>query len=149
MSQNNTENIVRRTRNESIKQFTKRFRSFSIDLMRSIELAHDMVDLRNSNFVSATQSAAAQQYNSERSAERNAEYDPEYGAEVSDDNNAYLSPYYRMRSDTKKSNNVTDQLNTTEIRISRLVVPNNQPSTSTSFNNPTEIENNIQKDNPR
>lgn len=46
----------------SLRQFTRRFRSFSNDLLRSIESAHDMVDLGNSNlpFAAATQLAAAQ-----------------------------------------------------------------------------------------
>jgi hypothetical protein len=69
--------------------------------MRSIEQAHDMVDLRNSKFVSATQSAAVQQYNA-NSAERE-EYDPEYGAEVSDEGQNFLSPYYRARKNTARS----------------------------------------------
>ena len=66
-------------RNEKVaKNFSKRIRSFSIDLLRSIELAHDMVDLRNSNFVNATQTAAAQQYSS-----HNEQLDLEYGADSS------------------------------------------------------------------
>lgn len=50
------------SRNSSIKQFKRRFRSFSNDLLRSIESAHDLVDLGNSNFATATQLAAAQHY---------------------------------------------------------------------------------------
>lgn len=46
----------------SLRQFTQRFRSFSNDLLRSIESAHDMVDLGNSNFATATQLAAAQHF---------------------------------------------------------------------------------------
>lgn len=49
-------------RNSSIKQLTQRFRTFSTDLLRSIESAHDMVDLGNSNFATATQLAAAQHF---------------------------------------------------------------------------------------
>lgn len=46
----------------SLRHLTKRFRSFSNDLLRSIESAHDMVDLGNSNFATATQLAAAQHF---------------------------------------------------------------------------------------
>lgn len=115
-------------RNESIKTFKKRFRSFSIDLMRQIELAHDMVDLRNSNFVLATHSAAAQQYNG--NANENRELDPEYGAETSDDEPNYLPTYYNQ----KKTKN--DPI----AEIDQKFQNENLPSTSTSFHNQTDIE---------
>lgn len=49
-------------RHDSFKQFTDRFRSFSIDLFRSIEMAHDVAEQRNKKFSTATQTAAAQMY---------------------------------------------------------------------------------------
>jgi hypothetical protein len=52
-------NQPNRTRNESLRQFTSRVRSFSNDVLRSIENAHGMVDLKHSNFSHATQTAAA------------------------------------------------------------------------------------------
>lgn len=55
-----------RLRNDSFKQFTERFRSFSSDLFRSIELAHDMADLRNKKFSTATQTAATQLYSTNK-----------------------------------------------------------------------------------
>ena len=51
-----------RLRNDSFKQFTEKFRSFSIDIFRSIELAHDMAEIRNQKFSTATQTAAVQLY---------------------------------------------------------------------------------------
>ncbi len=51
-----------RLRNDSFKQFTERFRSFSMDIFRSIELAHDMAEVRNQKFTTATQTAAVQLY---------------------------------------------------------------------------------------
>lgn len=56
-----TNPVYRRGRNraDSIRQFTDKVRSFSIDLLRSIENAQEMIDLKNSNFSAATQSAAA------------------------------------------------------------------------------------------
>lgn len=57
------QNVPNSNRNSnSLKQFTQRFRSFSNDLLRSIESAHDMVDLSNSNFATATHLAAAQHF---------------------------------------------------------------------------------------
>lgn len=57
------QNLPNSNRNSnSLKQFTQRFRSFSNDLLRSIESAHDMVDLSNSNFATATHLAAAQHF---------------------------------------------------------------------------------------
>lgn len=77
--------------------------------MRQIEMAHELVDLRNSNFVSATQSVAVQQYNAQNSSIDRSDYDPEYGADVSDDN-TYLSPYYRSkRADTTTNKNTTGE----------------------------------------
>jgi hypothetical protein len=55
-----------RSRNDSFKQFTARFRTFSNDFIRSIELAHDMADIRNSKFSAATQTAAVQLYKSNK-----------------------------------------------------------------------------------
>jgi hypothetical protein len=56
----------RAPRTNSIKQFTEKalhgVQRFSTDILRSIENAHELVDLKNSNFSSATQSAAAQLY---------------------------------------------------------------------------------------
>jgi hypothetical protein len=101
---NNT-NSKHRVRNESIKNFTQRFRSFSIDLMRSIELAHDMVDLRNSNFATATQSVAAQQYNCNEHS-----YDPEYGA--NDESHLNVSAFHhRSRKDNRQITEGLDELN--------------------------------------
>jgi hypothetical protein len=48
-------------KNKRTTSFTERFRSFSNDFIRSIELAHDYADLRNSNFATATVAAAATQ----------------------------------------------------------------------------------------
>ena len=120
---------MKRNRNESIKLFKKRFRSFSIDLMRQIELAHDMVDLRNSNFVLATHSAAAQQYNGNTT--ENKELDAEYGAdETSDDEPNYLTDYYRPKK------NKNDPI----VEVDHKFQNEHLPSTSTSFNNQTDIE---------
>ena len=51
-----------RNRTDSLRVFTDKFRSISNDLLRSIESAHEMLDLNRSHFSAATQSAAAQQY---------------------------------------------------------------------------------------
>ena len=65
---NNDKHVPKlRTRtSSSIKQFTEKalhgVQRFSNDMLRSIENAHEMVDLKNSNFSSATQSVAAQFY---------------------------------------------------------------------------------------
>ncbi|CAF0712513.1 unnamed protein product [Brachionus calyciflorus] len=48
-----------RSRSDSLRQLTDKFRSFSIDIVRSIENAHEMADLKHSNFSAATQTAAA------------------------------------------------------------------------------------------
>ena len=77
-AQSNLQDHIPQRNEKAAKNFSKRIRSFSIDLLRSIELAHDMVDLRNSNFVNATQTAAAQQYSS-----HNEHLDLEYGADSS------------------------------------------------------------------
>lgn len=53
-----------RNRTDSLRVFTDKFRSISNDLLRSIESAHEMIDLNRSHFSAATQSAAAQQYQS-------------------------------------------------------------------------------------
>lgn len=131
----------RRSRNESIKEFTKRFRSFSIDLMRSIEQAHDMVDLKNSKFANATQSVATQQYNAYKTD--CGEYDPEYGADFSDDGQNYLRPYYRSTS-KKNTIKTRDQTLTEMDALPQLECHSgsNLPSTSSSFTNRIEIENN-------
>ncbi len=106
--------------------------------MRSIEQAHDMVDLRNSKFVSATQSAAAQQYNA-NSVDRE-EYDPEYGADVSDEGQNYLSPYYRPRKNTAKSVDRT----LTEVDDSKDSSCHNSASEENIFNE-TDLENRIKQ----
>jgi hypothetical protein len=63
-----------RTRANSIKVFTEKaihgVQRFSTDILRSIENAHELVDLKNSNFSSATQSAAAQLYTGSGSLNR-------------------------------------------------------------------------------
>jgi hypothetical protein len=99
--------------------------------MRQIELAHDWVDLRNSNFVAATQIAAQQNYEL-RSTDR-SDYDPEYGADLSDDN-TYLSTLHKTRKDntTKTSEHVQD------VNDSRAA--ENLPSTSTTVNIQSENE---------
>ena len=51
-----------RNRTDSLKLFTDKFRSISSDLLRSIESAHEMIDLNRSHFSAATQLAAVQQY---------------------------------------------------------------------------------------
>lgn len=51
-----------RSRNDSIKMFTDKVKSFSNDILRTIESAHELVDLKNSNFSAATHTAAVQQY---------------------------------------------------------------------------------------
>jgi hypothetical protein len=55
-----------RARTNSIKYFTEKalhgVQRFSNDILRSIENAHELVDLKNSNFSTATQTAAAQLY---------------------------------------------------------------------------------------
>jgi len=53
-----------RNRTDSLRVITDKFRSISNDLLRSIESAHEMIDLNRSHFSAATQSAAAQQYQS-------------------------------------------------------------------------------------
>ena len=53
-----------RNRTDSLKLFTDKFRSISNDLLRSIESAHEMIDLNRSHFSAATQLAAVQQYQS-------------------------------------------------------------------------------------
>lgn len=48
-----------RNRADSIRHLTEKVRSFSNDIFRSIENAHEMIDLKHSNFSAATQTAAA------------------------------------------------------------------------------------------
>ena len=80
-----------RIRNDSIRQFTDRLRTFSIDFLRTIELAQDMADLKNSNFAAATQSAAVQHLNT---------YEQTTNDLNNDLNNSknFLAPNYKTRN---------------------------------------------------
>lgn len=52
-------NVIFRNRNDSIRHITDKFVSISNDIFRSIENAHELIDLKHSNFSAATQTAAA------------------------------------------------------------------------------------------
>ncbi|RNA05221.1 XK-related 6 [Brachionus plicatilis] len=51
--------VIFRNRNDSIRHITDKVLSISNDIFRSIENAHELIDLKHSNFSAATQTAAA------------------------------------------------------------------------------------------
>lgn len=51
--------VIFRNRNDSIRHLTDKVLSISNDIFRSIENAHELIDLKHSNFSAATQTAAA------------------------------------------------------------------------------------------
>lgn len=92
---------ARRSRNESFKQFTERVRTFSNDLLRSIEMAHDIADLRNSNFSAATQSAAAQQYYSNLESSQDDHHEQAMGGHLAVGGSSTTHPRHRYLPKSK------------------------------------------------
>ena len=113
----------------NMRRFTDRFRSISHDILRTIELAHDIADLHNSKFATATIQQAAQQ------AVQSLTIPENDNNEEDDDVEALSNEKVTSYNDTSNVNNESE-MNTNESGVV-TVTPNQTIKSNTNDQNAT------------